>query len=139
MRQAPTKTAALAAVAFVAVSLFLGATLGFIGGMACDESCEGDSPPPGADWTDYGDAAQWTVIGRLGVAIAVVGLVSAALVLAGRRRAAIPLVALYGVLAIVTAVFVGPTGNAGFVGLVSIVAVGAGAVMVAGAALKRIP
>jgi hypothetical protein len=53
---------ALAGVAFVLLTLWSALFTLFIAAFTCDESCEGAEPPPGADWAQYSESAQWSVI-----------------------------------------------------------------------------
>jgi hypothetical protein len=95
-----TAVAALAGACFVSLSLWAAGGLLLIGAMTCDEVCEGEVPPPGADWERYSDAWQWGALSMLACAIALFAIVATGLVLYGRRNIAAPLVAANAVAAI---------------------------------------
>ena len=88
---------ALAGVVFVLLSCWAGFGSLFVAGMTCDDTCSGDRPPPGADWTSYSEATQWTELGWLAGANMVLALVAAGLVMVARRRVALLPVLMYGV------------------------------------------
>jgi hypothetical protein len=95
-----TAVSAVAGVVFVVLSCWAGAEVLFVAGMTCDDTCAGDRPPPGSDWTQYGEAAQWSELGWLAGANILLTLVSAGLVLAGRRRMALLGVLIYGAVSV---------------------------------------
>jgi hypothetical protein len=91
-----TVVSGMAGGAFVLLSLSAGlGALFFDAGMACDDTCAGTQPPPGADWTQYSDAAQWSQIGLLAATSMALALATTLLVLFRRRRAAGMLIALF--------------------------------------------
>jgi hypothetical protein len=60
-----TAVSAVAGLAFVVLSCWVGAGALLVAGMTCDDTCAGDRPPPGGDWTEYSEAAQWSELGWL--------------------------------------------------------------------------
>lgn len=84
----------------MSLSLWAAGFLLLIGAMSCDEVCQGETPPPGADWQYYSDAWQWGALSMLGCAIALLAIVATGLVLYGRRNIAAPLVAANAVAAV---------------------------------------
>jgi hypothetical protein len=91
-----TVVSALAGVGFVLLSCWAGFGSLFVAGMSCDDTCSGERPPLGADWTEYSDAVQWTELGWLAGANVLLALIAAGLVLAGRRRVALLPLLVYG-------------------------------------------
>ena len=91
---------AVAGVVFVVLSCWAGGGALLVAGMTCDDTCAGDRPPPGSDWTEYSEAAQWSELGWLAGANILLALVSAGLVLAGRRRMALLAVLIYGAVSV---------------------------------------
>ena len=86
---------ALSGAAFVLLSLCLGLTALLHAGMTCFDTCAGAQPPPGADWTQYSEAAQWTAVGVLAGVNMVTALGATALVVLRHRRLAGALLVLF--------------------------------------------
>ena len=92
-----TAVSALAGVVFVVLSCSAGLGSLLVAAMSCDDTCAGDRPPPGADWTDYSDAAQWSELAGLAGANMLLAVLAAGLMIIGRRRVALLPVVLHGV------------------------------------------
>ena len=93
--------ALLLALVAVGGALLTAAFAVFMAGFRCYESCSesGDAP-----WHDRADAMQWNVLGIVGVAVAIAGIVAVVLILTGHRRDLAAAVVYCGV-AVVAAAF----------------------------------
>src|SRR3954453_11702666 len=83
-------------------------------GMTCDDTCAGAQPPPGADWTQYSEAAQWTALGVLAGLNAAIALAATALTVFGHRRSAGALVVLFGAASVLLVVLDSEAGQGPF-------------------------
>jgi hypothetical protein len=128
-----TAVSALSGGAFVLLSVYaaLGELLAV--GMTCDDTCAGAQPPPGADWTQYSEAAQWTALGVLAGLNAAIALAATALTVFGHRRSAGALVVLFGAASVLLVVLDSEAGQGPFsylwflasaLGLVTVLAAG---------------
>ena len=74
---------AVAGVVFFLLSCWAGLYTWFVAGMTCDDTCA--SSLSHADWTQHGDSAEWTELGRLAGVNLLLVLLSSGLLLTGRR------------------------------------------------------
>jgi hypothetical protein len=122
-----------AGLVFVVLSCWVGAGALLVAGMTCDDTCAGDRPPPGGDWTEYSEAAPWSELGWLAGANILLTLVSAGLVLVGRRRMALLGVLIYGAVSVRLVGLFDEAVNAGVISWAWFLAAAMGLIMTLGA------
>jgi hypothetical protein len=128
-----TAVSALSAVAFVLLSAWAGLGVLLAVAMTCDDTCAGAQPPPGADWTQYSDSAQWTALGVLAGVNAAIALAATLLTMFRHRRSAGALVVLFGLASALLVAWLSEAGQGPFsylwflasaLGLISVLAAG---------------
>jgi hypothetical protein len=128
-----TLVSALAGAMFVLLSAWAGLGALLTAAITCDDTCAGAQTPPGADWTQYSEAVQWTALSVLAAANLAIALAATTLALFGHRRWAGALALLFGAASVLLVSLLndageGPTSYVWFVasalGLITVLAPG---------------